>query len=134
MSKSAAVSLGIEMCFSLIWSSKLRRSCKRSELMPWVRPRFGTRKSRAFGSALSTNGSNFEPRHEPNCPGVIYTVLSQCGAGVITYGGTDAVYPSCRASQPTSVPKQGISVRLGLISVLSMRYGLPTIDQYMPDV
>ena len=53
--------------------------------------------------------------------GVMYTLLSQCGKGVITYGGTPLLKPSRCASQPQSVPTPGKSARLGLMSVLSIR-------------
>ena len=39
----------------------------------------------------------------------------------MTYGGTLPEYPSRWASQLMSVPKLGMSVRLGLMRVLSMR-------------
>ena len=48
-----------------------------------------TLKSAALGSPLRTKGSCFAPRQPPYWPGVMYRVLSQWGAGVITYGGSE---------------------------------------------
>src|SRR5688572_29516169 len=102
--------------------------------MPSANPKFGTLNLAELGSLWTTSGSNFGPKQPPNWPGVMYCRLSQCGAGVITYGGT-SLRPSLRsANHPTNVPKLGRSARLGLISVLSMRYGCPTIDQYIPEL
>ena len=54
--------------------------CSRSVVRrPSARPRLRTRKSAAFGSAFSTNGSYSAPRQPPNWPGRDVRELSQCG-------------------------------------------------------